>query len=132
MSRNERPRRSRRTQRSRRTWTYAVHLPVRYRLEGERRWRAGVTSHLSASQAVIQSGPQPRRGTSLTMIVSIPSSSGCGCVVGHGSIRNSTPVAGGRASRVVVDVTRYRLERLDRALDEHTLPHEEPVLARSA
>ena len=99
-----------------------MHLPVRYRVDDEPRWYAGVTGEVGASQAVIQSEWHPRPGTRLTMLVSVPSADGYGgCIVAHG-VMESTRARGRRASRFSVDVARYRLERLHRALDEHTSP----------
>src|SRR5688572_19786205 len=105
-----------------RLWNYVVCLPVRYRVADELRWYAAVTGEIGAREAVIQSEWQPRPGTRVTMLVSIPAATGYGgCIVAHGVTRTVRARAR-RAWMFWVDVTRYRLERLDRALDEHTSP----------
>src|SRR5688572_23893288 len=76
------------SRRSHRTWNYAVHLPVRYRLEDEPRWYAGVTGEIGSSEAMIQSEWQPRPGTRVTMLVSVNSTKRHGgCIVAHGVTR---------------------------------------------
>lgn len=106
----------------RRAWSYVVCLPVRYRLGDEPRWYAAVTGEIGTCEAVIQSEWQPRPGTRVTMLVSVPAATGYGgCIVAHGVTR-TVRARDRRAWMFWVDVTRYRLERLDRALDEHTSP----------
>ena len=121
------------SRRSHRTWKYVVCLPVRYRIEDEPRWYAGVTGDIGSCKAVIQSEWQPRPGTRVTMLVSVasPKGYGGGCIVAHGVTRTAR-ARDRRASMFRVDVTRYRLERLDRALDEHSSPLDSFFIRSSA
>ena len=64
------------SRRSHRTWNYVVYLPVRYRIEGEPRWYAGVTGDIGSCEAMIQSEWRPRPGTRVTMLVSVASPQG--------------------------------------------------------
>ena len=122
----------------RRSWSFPIELPVRFRLSDDPRWRSGVTDLLSDSLAVVRSEPLasseplPESASEVTLIVSLPPTddgSG-GCVVARGVVRRgAVDIADWRTPSFVVDVSSYSLDRLDRVLREPSWP--EPHAAQS-
>jgi hypothetical protein len=102
-------------------WSYELNLPVRYRLEGETRWRSGVTERLGADEAVITAETPASPDTDIMFIASMPATpyGRDGCIVGYGSVVECEGAT--RAPLFVVSVSRYRLERLDQVLRRHAL-----------
>jgi hypothetical protein len=99
----------------RRPRRFALHLPVKYRADGERRWHDGLTVNLSAGGAVIV-GDAPASGAD-GIVVMIPLPAASGCLIGRGRIVRtaSTPARPERCSFAIA-VPHYRLEHQPAAL----------------
>jgi hypothetical protein len=97
---------------------------VWYRADGEIRWRAGMTESISDSETVIRAAHPSAADTAIAIVISLPPAAAQlgGCLVGRGCVKES---AGRRARRrrstFAVSVTRYRLERLERAFGQHAV-----------
>jgi hypothetical protein len=118
----------------RRSWSFPIELPVRYRLSDDPYWHSGVTDLLSDSQAVVKSDPLPESASKISLIVSLPSTdddSG-GCVVAQGIVRRcAVDIADWRTPWFVVDISSYSLDRLDRVLREASWPEPHAALSVS-
>jgi hypothetical protein len=112
------------SRRSHGTQRFSLRLPVWYRADGELRWRAGMTESISESETVIRAAHPRAADTAIAVVISLPPAAAelGGCLVGRGCIKAT---AGRRARRrrsiFAVAVTRYRLERPERAFGQHAV-----------
>ena len=108
------------TRRSHATRSFTLKLPVWYRADGEIRWRAGMTESISDAETVIRADYPTAFERRVAFVISLPPAAAelGGCLVGHGCIKEGgarVVRASSRQSTFAVAVTRYRLERPERA-----------------
>jgi len=106
--------------RPRRGHRYNLHLPVRFRGDGEAQWHVGTTENVSRSGVMIRAGSAPAVDAPIDVLIVLPpsGSESSGCLLGNGRVvRNVGPSSSTGEAAFAVTVTRYRLEPLTRALD---------------
>ncbi len=97
---------------------YSLHLPVRFRTEGETEWHVGTTEQVSLSDVTIRAYAAPPPSSPIDIVIALPSTglASSGCLLGHGRV---VPVSSADAADgepvFGVTVSKFRLEQLQRA-----------------
>ena len=101
---------------------YDLHLPVWYRVQGERSWHTGTTESVSRSGVMIRTHERNELNGLVRVVIELPNEDGsgtAGCLTGIGHFVRAQNADRSDAPSFAIAVKRYRVQRRDRVSPSH-------------
>ena len=93
---------------------YDLHLPVWYRVQGERSWHTGTTESVSRSGVMIRTHERNELNSLVRVVIELPNEDGsgtAGCLTGIGHVVRAQNADRSDAPSFAIAVKRYRVQR---------------------
>ena len=101
---------------------YDLHLPVWYRVQGERSWHTGTTESVSRSGVMIRTHERNELNGLVRVVIELPNENGsgtAGCLTGIGHVVRAQNADRSDPPSFVIAVKRYRVQRRDHVSPSH-------------